>query len=121
MDHKTVEEYVLSMPGAVLEYPFGESVAVYKVGDKMFALIREGKDFLNEVSDDQARDAGLVAMAQRMEHYGMAGYGSARTYALHLDYDNAAQQLQQTLDEEAQVDERMTELAESTLNLEAVA
>ncbi len=44
MDHKTVEEYVLSMPGAKLEYPFGEKVAVYKVGDKMFALIAENSD-----------------------------------------------------------------------------
>lgn len=43
MDHKTVEEYLLSMPNARLDYPFGESVAVYKVGDKMFALIAEGK------------------------------------------------------------------------------
>jgi predicted DNA-binding protein (MmcQ/YjbR family) len=44
MDHKTVEEYVLSMPNARLDYPFGEGVAVYKVNDKMFALISEGKD-----------------------------------------------------------------------------
>ncbi|MBI2009348.1 MmcQ/YjbR family DNA-binding protein [Candidatus Saccharibacteria bacterium] len=48
MDHKTVEEYILSMPGARLEYPFGEDVAVYKVGPpaggKMFALIRENKE-----------------------------------------------------------------------------
>ena len=43
MDHKTVETYVLSMPNAWLDYPFGEGVAVYKVGDKMFALISEGK------------------------------------------------------------------------------
>ncbi|CAN5680985.1 MmcQ/YjbR family DNA-binding protein [soil metagenome] len=43
MDHKTVEEYILSMPGAKLDYPFGKEVAVYKVGDKMFALIAEGK------------------------------------------------------------------------------
>jgi predicted DNA-binding protein (MmcQ/YjbR family) len=43
MDHKTVENYILSMPNARLDYPFGEGVAVYKVGDKMFALIREGK------------------------------------------------------------------------------
>lgn len=43
MDHKTVEEYVLSMPGARLDYPFGEEVAVYKVNDKMFALITENK------------------------------------------------------------------------------
>jgi predicted DNA-binding protein (MmcQ/YjbR family) len=47
MDHKTVEQYILSMPNARLDYPFGEDVAVYKTGsadgDKMFALIREGK------------------------------------------------------------------------------
>jgi predicted DNA-binding protein (MmcQ/YjbR family) len=44
MDHKTVEEYILNMPNARLDYPFGEGVAVYKAGDKMFALISEGKD-----------------------------------------------------------------------------
>jgi predicted DNA-binding protein (MmcQ/YjbR family) len=44
MDHKTVEEYILTMPNAVREYPFGEGIAVYKVGEKMFALIPEGKD-----------------------------------------------------------------------------
>jgi predicted DNA-binding protein (MmcQ/YjbR family) len=44
MDHKTVEDYVLSMPNAKLDYPFGEDVAVYKVNDKMFALIAEKKD-----------------------------------------------------------------------------
>jgi len=44
MDHKTVEDYILSMPDARLDYPFGEGVAVYKVGDKMFALISEGKN-----------------------------------------------------------------------------
>lgn len=47
MDHKTVEDYVLSMPNAVREYPFGEGVAVYKVHDKMFALIQEGKTPVN--------------------------------------------------------------------------
>ncbi|HPG37560.1 MAG TPA: MmcQ/YjbR family DNA-binding protein [Candidatus Saccharibacteria bacterium] len=44
MDHKTVEDYILSFPNAKLEYPFGEGVAVYKVQDKMFALIAEGKE-----------------------------------------------------------------------------
>lgn len=43
MDHKTVEDYILNMPNARLDYPFGKDVAVYKVGDKMFALISEGK------------------------------------------------------------------------------
>jgi predicted DNA-binding protein (MmcQ/YjbR family) len=44
MNHKIVEEYILSMPNAKLDYPFGKEVAVYKVNDKMFALIAEGKD-----------------------------------------------------------------------------
>jgi predicted DNA-binding protein (MmcQ/YjbR family) len=44
MEHKIVEEYILSMPNAVLDYPFGKEVAVYKVNDKMFALIAEGSD-----------------------------------------------------------------------------
>ena len=44
MDHKTVETYILSMPGAKLDYPFGKDVAVYKAEDKMFALIAEGKE-----------------------------------------------------------------------------
>ena len=44
MNHKTVEEYILSMPGAIRDYPFGPDVAVYKSGDKMFALIAEGKE-----------------------------------------------------------------------------
>lgn len=47
MDHKTVEKYILSMPNTVLEYPFGEDVAVYKAGDKMFALIAENKEPVN--------------------------------------------------------------------------
>jgi predicted DNA-binding protein (MmcQ/YjbR family) len=47
MDHKTVEDYILSMPNSRLDYPFGEGVAVYKVGDKMFALISEGKTPVN--------------------------------------------------------------------------
>jgi predicted DNA-binding protein (MmcQ/YjbR family) len=44
MDHKTVEEYILSMPNAKLDYPFGKDVAVYRTDDKMFALIAEGSD-----------------------------------------------------------------------------
>ena len=70
--------------------------------------------------DGDARDAGLIALVQRFEHYGRAGYGTARTYALQLDYSNAAQALQQILDEKAQFDETLTRLAERRLNQEAV-
>lgn len=47
MTHKEVEDYLLSMPNASLDYPFGEGVAVYKVGDKMFALVKEGAEPVN--------------------------------------------------------------------------
>jgi len=47
IDHKMIEEYILGMPNAQLSYPFGESVAVYKAGDKMFALVAEGKEPVN--------------------------------------------------------------------------
>lgn len=82
----------------------------------MAGLIQEGQEFLLQVEGDAVKDAGLVAMAQRMEHYGVAGYGCARTYALQMDMDEAAEKLQQTLEEEGELDERMTELVEQALN-----
>jgi len=86
----------------------------------MAGLVREGNEFLDEVEGGPVKDAGLIAMAQRILHYGIAGFGCSRTYALQLDHDDAAEMLQQSLDEEAEADERMTELAERTLNTEAI-
>lgn len=82
-------------------------------------LIREGDEFLQQVESGATRDAGLVAMANRIEHYGVAGYGTARTYALQLGFDDAAETLQKTLDEETDLDQRITELAEGVLNVAA--
>jgi ferritin-like metal-binding protein YciE len=87
----------------------------------MEGLIQEGHEFLEDAEGDAVRDAGLIAMSQRIEHYGVAGYGCARTYALQLDQDDAAEKLQQIIEEEARVDERMSDLAERVLNPEAVA
>lgn len=84
-------------------------------------IIKEGNQFLSEATDADAKDAGLIAMVQRLEHYGMAAYGCARTYALHLDQNDLAEGLQEILDQKGEVDEQLTELAESRLNLEAVA
>ena len=67
------------------------------------------------------RDAGLISAAQRVEHYEMAGYGCARTYAELLGDSEGAKMLQMTLDEEAATDQKLTELAKSTINLEAVS
>lgn len=71
MDHKTVEQYVLSMPNAKLEYPFGEDVAVYKVGDKMFALIAEGKQ---PVRLSLKCDPGLSKVLREKYEEVMPGY-----------------------------------------------
>ena len=85
----------------------------------MEGLIEEGKEVLQEEADDCVRDAALIAAAQRVEHYEIAGYGCARTFARMLGEEEAADLLQQTLDEEAQTDKKLTELAERSINLEA--
>ncbi len=71
MDHKTVEEYILSMPSAVLDYPFGKDVAVYKAGDKMFALIAEGVD---PVRISLKGDPQLNVLLREKYETVMAGY-----------------------------------------------
>lgn len=82
----------------------------------MEGLIQEGNEVLEEDADPDVRDAALIAAAQRVEHYEIAGYGTVRTYAQQLGLDNHARLLQQTLDEEGQTDERLTKLAEGRVN-----
>lgn len=84
-------------------------------------IVREGQDLLSDVEDVDVRDAGLIAIVQRMEHYNMAGYGCARTYALQLDHGDVAERLQRILESEASFDDRLTRLAQEQLNLEAMA
>ena len=78
----------------------------------MKGVIQEGSDLVDEVDDEDTRDAAIIAAAQRVEHYEMAGYGTARNFADLLDQDEAAQLLQQTLDEEKEADQKLTSLAE---------
>jgi ferritin-like metal-binding protein YciE len=86
----------------------------------MEGLIEEGEELLQEEDADPAtRDAGLIAAAQRVEHYEIAGYGCARTYAQRLGFENAARLLQQTLEEEGRTDHRLTAIAERVVNPEA--
>jgi ferritin-like metal-binding protein YciE len=87
----------------------------------MEGLIEEGAEYIDDSTESPVRDAGLIANAQRVEHYGIAGYGCARTYARQLGYDEAAAALQKNVDESAEMDERMTKLAEQLLNPEAMA
>ena len=85
----------------------------------MEGLIQEAKDLLSEKPEPNVLDAGLISAAQHVEHYEMAGYGTCRTWARLLGYENQAQLLQTTLDEEQQTDLDLTGLAESTVNIDA--
>jgi len=77
----------------------------------MQGLIREGEEIIGAQGDGAALDAALIAAAQRVEHYEIAGYGTARTLADQLGYDEAEKLLDRTLDEEANADKLLTKLA----------
>lgn len=88
--------------------------------DAMQGLIKEGEKLIDNTDAGPVRDAGLIAAAQRVEHYEMAGYGSARTFAQLLGHSDAASLLEETLDEEKETDEKLTDIAESMVNERAV-
>lgn len=85
----------------------------------MKGLIEEGAEMMKEDAEPEVMDAGLIAAAQKVEHYEMAAYGTARTYADMLGNKKAAQLLEQTLDEEKMTDKKLTQLAERKVNLQA--
>lgn len=85
----------------------------------MEGVLKEGAEMIEEEADEEVRDAGLIAAAQRVEHYEMAGYGCARTYAQLLGDKAGAKLLQTTLDEEGATDKKLTELAVTVINIEA--
>jgi ferritin-like metal-binding protein YciE len=87
--------------------------------DGMKGLLKEGEKMMRERGSDDVRDAALIAAAQRVEHYEMAGYGCARTFARLLGRQQDAQLLQTTLDEEGDTDHKLTDLAERVVNLDA--
>jgi len=86
----------------------------------MEGLIKEAESFLDEVEDDEVKDAGLIAEAQRVEHYEISGYGTAVRYAKELGHDDIAKKLKETLDEEYNADEKLNKLAENRLNKKAI-
>ncbi|CAN5921321.1 ferritin-like domain-containing protein [soil metagenome] len=85
----------------------------------MEGLLKEGEDFMKEDASDEVMDAGLIASAQRVEHYEIAGYGTACTYAKTLGHNDALNLLKENLAEEKKTDEKLTELAESSINKKA--
>lgn len=85
----------------------------------MEGILDEGSEFLSSGIDEAVRDAALIGAAQKVEHYEIASYGCARTYARQLGDEEAANLLQQTLQEEEETDRKLTQLAESHINPEA--
>jgi ferritin-like metal-binding protein YciE len=83
----------------------------------MEGIVAEGAEMIEEEADDEVKDAGLISAAQRVEHYEMAGYGTARAYAELLGDQEGARLLQTTLEEERQTDQKLTKLAKSAINV----
>ena len=92
---------------ALDEKPEGETCQA------MEGLIKEGSQFVEARGDSVVIDSGLIGAAQRVEHYEMAGYGTARSLAQRIGEEDAAELLQETLDEEGEADRLLTEIAES--------
>jgi len=88
--------------------------------EAMQGLIKEAKNFLDQNLSDEVKNAGMIAEAQRIEHYEIAGYGTVCTYAEELGHDDILQKLKTTLDEEYGADDTLKELAKSRLNEKAI-
>lgn len=87
--------------------------------DAMEGLISEGQEIIELDGDDDVKDAALIAAAQRVEHYEIAGYGCARTFARRLNHAGVARLLEQTLKEEGAADKKLTQIAEKSVNPQA--
>jgi ferritin-like metal-binding protein YciE len=85
----------------------------------MQGLLEEGSEMIKEDAEPEVLDAGLIAAAQKVEHYEISAYGTLIAYAELLDMDDAIQALQQNLDEEKAADEKLTGIAEETVNIQA--
>ena len=86
----------------------------------MKGIIKDGEDVVKAKGEPEVRDAGMIAGAQRVEHYEIAGYGTVRTYAEQLGHRDWAQLLEQTLQEEKDTDLKLSQLA-GHINIEAKA
>lgn len=86
----------------------------------MSGLIKEGEEVASDTDESSVRDAGLIAAAQKVEHYEISGYGSVRTHAQMLGHDHAVRLLEETLNEEKQTDQKLNSLAEGMINEQAM-
>ena len=87
--------------------------------DAMKGLISEGDEIVDATGNPDVKDAALIGAAQRVEHYEIAGYGTARTFAQHLGHMEVARLLETTLEEEKETDQKLTQLAEQSINVKA--
>lgn len=87
--------------------------------EAMKGLLSEGEEMVSAEGASDVKDAAIIAAAQRVEHYEISGYGTARTFAQRLGYSDAALLLQNTLQEEVAADKKLTEIAESSVNVRA--
>jgi len=85
----------------------------------MEGVLDEGKEVLDMDMEPDLMDAAMIGAAQRVEHYEIAAYGTARAHARQLGFTNVADLLNQTLEEEKQTDQRLTELAKTRVNVQA--
>jgi ferritin-like metal-binding protein YciE len=87
--------------------------------EAMKGLISEGEEIIDATGSAEVKDAALIGAAQRVEHYEIAGYGTAKTFAQHLGHSDIARLLESTLNEEKEADKKLTQLAEQTVNVRA--
>jgi ferritin-like metal-binding protein YciE len=94
--------------------------AVAKKCEAMEGLIKESESIMEDCEEGPMCDAGIISAAQKVEHYEIASYGTLRAFAEILGHDEAVQLLEETLNEEKSADEKLTEIAISVINIEAV-
>lgn len=100
-----------------------ESVGIKAVAKKceaMEGLIKEAEELMEDTEEGMTRDAAIISAAQKIEHYEIASYGTLRSFAQTLDHMDAVDLLEETLDEEKETDALLTEIAESSINMEAM-
>ncbi len=117
-DHLSVTEGQVSRLEEVFELI--EVKAQGKKCEAMAGLIKEAEEIMKETKKGDVRDAGIISAAQKVEHYEIASYGTLRTFALTLEEQDAAELLEETLNEEKDADQSLTEIAEASINAEAV-
>nr|WP_294862310.1 ferritin-like domain-containing protein [uncultured Fluviicola sp.] len=118
-DHLSVTETHVERLEQVFDI-IGEKATAKKC-EAMEGLITEAEEIMSETEDGVVRDAGIISAAQKVEHYEIASYGTLVSFANTLGESVAASLLEQTLGEEKEADEALSEIAESSINLDAAA